>query len=638
MAPGLTPTSKSAAQRVLRVAGAVVAAVALFASSAMFGATQAHGAPVLPVWKATLGGPGHATMYPSGVEYSAADNTLVVADTGNDRIEKFSLGSSGVPGSLIWAVGGYGTGNAQFQDPRDVGVDSLGNVYVADTTNLRVQKLNVNGGYVSQWRGPSNDKIGSPIGITISADKVYVADALKQLVRVFDTSGAQLGRFGSVGTCTLANIRDAAADAQGNIYIANYLNNNILKISSDGTRCLQKWGTKGTGDGQFKNPYGVAIATDPQLGKQAVYVADSNNNRIQEFDTAGGFVARWGTFDSVGDNVSAQFTAVRRVAVGPAGDLWGADLWGYDLDHAVRTSTGYSSDTSLPSIPLPPAPPLFTDTHVFNEVHGVDVDASGNVYAMDTVNQRVVEMTGSGHLLGSCGKRGWQTGAFNWARGVALDPSTGDIWIADTKQSRLQVLSPIGGGCASAVFIGSLGSLPTRFNYPISVAIRSWGGDALTAWVSDSKNNRIEVYDVASRSLLTTFGSLGSGVGQLHRPNEISIDRSTGQILVADTGNNRIQELSWNPATHAISVVRTLSTYAPGNRFSQPSGVAADPNGITYVADSLHNQVVVLSPDWSTSATLVDGFARPENVFWDQVGGRLLVSDTYNDRIEVFGY
>jgi DNA-binding beta-propeller fold protein YncE len=635
VALGLTAARGSRARRA--VVAAALGAAALVAVSSL-GATSAVAGPTLPTLKATIGGPGHATMYPSGVEYSAADNTLVVADTGNDLIEKFSLGPGGTPGSLIWSVGGYGTGNAQFQDPRDVGVDSSGDIFVADTTNVRIQELDINGAYVTQWKGPSTDKIGSPIGITVSGNKVYVADAAKHLVRIFNTSGTQLDAFGSVGSCTFSNIRDAAADSSGNIYIANYLNNDILKISSDGTQCLKKWGTKGTGAGQFKNPYGVAIATDPVLGKQAVYVADSNNNRIQEFDTSGNFVAQWGSFDSVGDNASGQFTALRRVAVGPNGDLWGADLWGYDVDHADRTSTGYQTDAGLPSIPEPPVAPAFTDSNVFNQVRGVDVDSSGDVYAMDTVNQRVVQFDPAGHLVGACGKRGWQSGAFNWPRGVALDPSTGNIWVADTKQSRLQVLSPMSGGCTSAVFIGAIGSGPTQFNYPYSVAIRSWGTDPLTAWIGDSKNNRIEVYDVATKSLITTFGSLGSGTGQFKRPSEVSVNQSNGRILVADTGNNRIVELSWNPTTHAIAVVRTLNTFGTNRKFRAPSGVAADPNGVTYVADSLHDQVVVLSADWSSSSVLLGGFNRPENVFWDQVGDRLLVSDTYNDRIEAFGY
>ena len=95
----------------------------------------ATGSP--PALLATFGGPGHAAMYPSGLEYSSFDDTLVVADTGNHKLSKYNS----VTGALIWSVGGYGTAGGNLNDPRDVGVDSLGNIYVADTGNRRIVKF-----------------------------------------------------------------------------------------------------------------------------------------------------------------------------------------------------------------------------------------------------------------------------------------------------------------------------------------------------------------------------------------------------------------------------------------------------------------------------------------------------------------
>src|SRR5205814_6681194 len=207
------------------------------------------------------------------------------------QVEKFAA-----DGSQLWRVGTYGAGVNQFYEPRDVGVDSAGTVYGVDSRNNRVVKLDPNGNWLASWIAPVGDNFSNPLGVTVNNDKVYMTDTGKNEVRIEDLSGNQLQIVkGVVSTpCYFTGPRDAAADSAGNVYVVAYSQNKIVKFDSAGN-CLFGWGGTGTANGQFKAPYGVAIAFDPIYGTEEVYVADANNNRIQEFTEAGAFLTKFGS-------------------------------------------------------------------------------------------------------------------------------------------------------------------------------------------------------------------------------------------------------------------------------------------------------------------------------------------------------
>ena len=473
---------------------------------------------ITPAYVATLGGPGHAAMYPSGMEIVPTNSTtetagiagnVVVADTGNDRVAEYTSS-----GTLVWQTNPSGVANEgnsapcgstpgfpQFEQPRDVGVDTSGNVYVADNGNNRIVVLNAQSGkcLVKPFK-----MSGAPIGVTVSTTPsgqiVLAANGTKSQILVFSTSGTLQRTISSTGACTINRARDAAADLSGDIYVANYESNDILEFSSSGA-CIRSWGThgkqktgavcNGNGDGTFANPYGVAVGTDPFIdaGKpgEAIYVADSNDDCLQEFTPSGTWVAQVG---SPGANtVAGTFTQLRRVAVDASGDIWGADLWGNRVEEFTPSDAGgVEKYTYAETIPNPVVPPGDTSTSIYNQVRGIAFDSSGDAVTMDTVNQRVVVFNSGDNLVGTCGQRGFtSTGDFNWPRGVAVDPVTGDYWIADTKQSDLQILEPLSEGCTGVAEFVKEGTAVGDLDYPYSIAI---GGGY--AWVADTKNNRIE--------------------------------------------------------------------------------------------------------------------------------------------------
>jgi DNA-binding beta-propeller fold protein YncE len=167
------------------------------------------------------------------------NGNILVADTGNGRIEKFSP-----TGSFLSVIASKGSGHEQLGDPNGIAVDRSGNIYVAEVaSNHRVQKLAPDGTFIAEWKGPDAGFYG-PRRIAIGPDdSVYVVD-------------------------------------QGRT--------RIVKFSPDG-HVLSSWGSKGSGDGQFNDPTSVAV--DSTSGK--VYVADPTNKRIQVFDQNGKFLTKW---------------------------------------------------------------------------------------------------------------------------------------------------------------------------------------------------------------------------------------------------------------------------------------------------------------------------------------------------------
>src|SRR5205814_2016835 len=164
----------------------------------------------------------------------------------------------------------------------------------------------------------------------------------------------------------------------------------------------------------------------------------------------------------------------------------------------------------------------------------------------------------------------------------------------------------------------------TNFNWPYSIAIRASDG---TAWIADTWNHRVVVYNVSTKQPVATYGGKGGGLGRFLYPSGIAISPVNGHIFVADTNSNRIVELSDSGGGNGITWVRA---YYPG--LSSPQGVAVDSKGHIIVADAGHNQVVIVNADGTVATKFDGGFYAPQNVAVD-ASDQIYVADTYNDRV-----
>jgi len=228
-------------------------------------------------------------MYCRGMSVDAA-GYLYVMDSGNNRVQKF-----GPDGSFVTKWGTMGTAAGQFYMPMGIAVSPSGYVYVADTANHRIQKFTSTGGYVTQWGGFSGDpvpgveppvgKFYMPYGLAVDNTNsyVYVADTVNERIQKFTSGGAFLKTWKLNEYVTAI-----AIDSEGNVYAAEGQSGCIRKFDPDGNPLMSIFPPAALGIPTF---YGLSIDGDGNI-----LGADATNDRIALFDSRGQFVTAWGSF------------------------------------------------------------------------------------------------------------------------------------------------------------------------------------------------------------------------------------------------------------------------------------------------------------------------------------------------------
>jgi len=396
----------------------------------------------------------------------------------------------------------------------------------------------------------------------------------------------------------------AAVDAAGNVYVAD--NDRIQKFTADGT-LITKWGTSGSGDGQFSYPMSIAFDAAGN-----VYVADTYNHRIQKFTADGAFITKWGSY---GDG-DGQFNWPREIAVDAAGNVYVVEsgnhrIQKFTADGAFITKWGSFGDGD----------------GQFNYPEGIAVDAPGNVYVVEHGNHRIQKFTSDGVFVTKWGSYGDGDGQFSSPYGIAVD-SSGDVYVADTVNYRIQKFTSDG---AFVTKWGSYGTGDGQLSTVDGLTVDQAGN----VYVADTGNNRIQKF-AAAGTLIAKWGVGGSGAGEFNGPQTVAVD-AAGNAYVADTYNHRIQKF-----TDDGTFVRSWGSYGSANgQFDAPYGIAVDPAGNVYVADTWNHRVQKFSPDgtfiskWGRYGSGEGEFDYPEGIAVDSAGN-VYVAESGNNRIQKF--
>jgi uncharacterized protein (TIGR03437 family) len=618
-----------------------------------------------------------------------AQGNLYIADDADNRIRKVSpagiistYAGTGIPGYS----GDRGPAiNAEINFPTGIAMDAKGNLYVADQGNFVIRRIasdgtidtvagNGNPTYAGD-NGPAISAQIDPVAVAVdSQDNLYIADGVNYRIRKVDTNGiittiAGTGKEGDMGdggpatSAWIDFVTDLAVDNTGNVYIADYYNEEVREINTMGVisdfaggplaDAIQD-GIPATMAGMI--PTGLAFD-----GGNYLYISDTNvyNTEVRRVDLSSGIiyaVAGNGTIGFQGDGgvaISAELGYPAGLAIA-GGVVYFADESNARVrkvaSNVINTVAGTSIRDNGPA------------TNAFlNFPEGLAIDSSGDILVADTGSAEARQFKAGGNIK-SVGEL--QGGA---PAGVAVDQN-GNFYVSDEEPGFpsqiprvLQITSDgttkIIAGNGPDGFSGDGGPATLGvLNTPRGLAVDASGN----VYIADYGNHRVRKID-ASGNINTIAGSgevrfsgdygLATLAGM--DPTDIAVD-SAGDVFVVDQLNNRVREIAPDNTITTFAGTGAAGYSGDGGaataaQLKLPNGIALDSAGNVYVADegnavvrrvTVGGLITTIAGNGTPTPSAGDGGPAimaqldPWGLTADAVGN-VYVTDSFNDRVRM---
>jgi uncharacterized protein (TIGR03437 family) len=546
-----------------------------------------------------------------------------------------------VAGSSFMGDGGPATA-AQIGSIQGVAVDGRGNLYLSDTDNHRVRKVDTAGiittiagtgtaGFSGDGGAAVAAQLNLPYGLAVdAAGNLYIADLGNNRVRRVSPDGtivsiAGTGVEGDSGDGGQANAtqlyapRDVAVDAAANLYIAEFEGHRVRKVTPAGViATVAGTGIAGLGgDGgpatvaQLSFPAGLAV---DRTG--ALYIADSGNNRVRKIlpggimsTVLGGCPAN-SPLCAISPTLLATPTAVavdQSLTIYVAGcpsitvqSYTSAGVW----SNFAGAVPGYSGDGGIAIA-----------AGLMNAPHDLAVDPAGDVFIADGMRVRkvyadglIATVAGDGYLHAVGDGTPATSAILDQPSAVTLD-TAGNVFIADTGTERVRIVLATGliqtlaGDGTAGYNADGVAATAAELNGPMGLAFNPWGNLLL----ADTNNQRVREI---SAGVISTFAGTGvADTGQegltpaetpLRGPRGVCAGRD-GSVYIVDTDNHRVLVAPPN-----LAVTTFAGSGGPGDagdgesaRMAQlnlPSACALDGSGDMFIADTANHRIREVTP------------------------------------------
>lgn len=501
----------------------------------------------------------------------------------------------------------------------DIAVSSTGRVFIINESYSRIEEYNTSGVLqtIHGSFGTGATQFNRPQGLTIDAsDVLYILDTGNNRVARYNVSAASpsfvaVDTWGSYGSDVgqFNNPSGITADATS-VYIADTDNNRIQKCTFAGS-CDPAWGSIGMSDGKFSSPKGIAY----DVANTRIYVADTGNNRIQWFNTAGTFVGKLGTYGSG----STQFILPYRIVAKTSGDyIYVLDT----LNRIQRVSVSSSLTDATISLPTSGGGMKIVSSTLY-------VTALPTTFL--TYNATTMSNTPTLSTTNDIGR----------PVDMALD-SSGNFFINNNFDT--PVIQKFNSSfIQTGEWTGGVGGFAKTANGPMGIGINT-GNDVI---VADTDNNKIQKYTNAT----STWTNITPAPTGFISPIDVAFE-ATGKYYVTDMGNGRIVKFNTDGSIIWTQLLPTVGMLTPtpfGGTPPAPYGITLDSNNDIYVADIGYHRILrynanlLPTPEptmtWGEYGTadlsVIPQLDKPQGMAID-AAGNIYVTDTGNNRMQRF--
>lgn len=453
-----------------------------------------------------------------------------------------------------------------------------------------------------------------------------------------------------------------AVAPDGDVYVGDQYSFVIQRFTRSGT-FVSEWGSYGSGPGQFGAVGGLAVDSAGD-----VYIVDSPHDRVEKFDPAGRLIRMWGTRGSTPGQFHFGGGAGPDHPPGGAIAVFGRHV--YVSDTRNNRIERFTLNGAKPLVIVPRAPGRLAGPR------GLAATSFG-LYVADNDNRRVELLRSDGRVLARAGALGAGPVEFANPYDVAVDRSSGAVFVADDNNNRVvkldrrlsfvgswSMLSPgrplsylraLATDAAGDVYVaataddavgvfdssgrplrqwGVSGTARLEFDAPVAVANASDGN--LLVLAQFASQSRIDVLDPGLHLRARWTGGGGAILGHFFFTPTAAAVAHDGSVWVSDRDNGIVRHLD-----RRGRFLAAIGAGPRGQRLSRPHGIAIGPTGALYVVDTGHDRIVKFSPAgrflraWGGAGAARGRFSRPLAVAMGS-NEDLYVADAGNNRIERF--